>query len=110
MSETLMADAQASFVIGEWEDAVPSVIASGQAAEEKGNLLLVSQSLAYRAIIATAKGDHRAASELVAAIPLSSVGDQSLNEHAYVREILDRAAGPERLRQSRKRRSCWCSS
>jgi hypothetical protein len=48
MSETLMADAQASFVIGEWEDAVPSVIAGGQAAEEKGNLLLVSQSLAYR--------------------------------------------------------------
>ena len=76
LSETLMADAQASFVIGEWEDAVPGLIAGGQAAQEKGNLLLVSQSLAYRAIIATATGDHRAASELAAAIPLSPEGDQ----------------------------------
>ncbi|HET8754695.1 MAG TPA: AAA family ATPase [Solirubrobacteraceae bacterium] len=76
LSETLMADAQASFVIGEWEDAVPGLIAGGQAAREKGNPLLVSQSLAYRAIIATATGDHRAASELVAAIPLSPEGDE----------------------------------
>jgi DNA-binding CsgD family transcriptional regulator len=76
LSETLMADAQASFVIGEWEDAVPGLIAGGQAAQEKGNLLLVSQSLAYRAIIATATGDLRAASELAAAIPLSPEGDQ----------------------------------
>jgi DNA-binding CsgD family transcriptional regulator len=76
LSETLMADAQASFVIGEWEDAVPALIAGGQAAQEKGNLLLVSQSLAYRAIVATATGDHRAASELAAAIPLSPEGDQ----------------------------------
>jgi DNA-binding CsgD family transcriptional regulator len=67
-SETLMADAQASFVIGEWEDAVPGLIAGGQAGEEKGNPLLVSQALAYRAIVATARGDHRAAGELVAPI------------------------------------------
>jgi DNA-binding CsgD family transcriptional regulator/tetratricopeptide (TPR) repeat protein len=76
LSDALMADAQVSFVIGEWEDAVPGLIAGGQAAQEKGNLLLVSQSLAYRAIIATATGDHRAASELAAAIPLSPEGDQ----------------------------------
>ena len=76
LSETLMADAQASFVIGEWEDAVPGLIAGGQAAQEKGNQLLVSQSLAYRAIIATAAGDHRAASELAAGIAGSLEGDQ----------------------------------
>jgi DNA-binding CsgD family transcriptional regulator len=76
LSDALMADAQVSFVIGEWEDAVPGLIAGGQAAQEKGNLLLTSQSLAYRAIIATATGDHRAASELAAAIPLSPEGDQ----------------------------------
>ena len=55
---------------------MPGLIAGGQAAQEKGNLLLVSQSLAYRAIIATGKGDHRAASEMAAAIPLSPEGDQ----------------------------------
>jgi DNA-binding CsgD family transcriptional regulator len=76
LSETLMADAQASFVIGEWEDAVPGLIAGGQAAHEKGNLLLISQSLAYRTIIATATGDHRAANDLAAAIPLSPEGEQ----------------------------------
>jgi DNA-binding CsgD family transcriptional regulator len=76
LSETLMADAQASFVIGEWADAVPGLIAGGQAAQEKDNQLLVSQSLAYRAIIATATGDHRAASELAAGIAGSLGGDQ----------------------------------
>ena len=75
-SETLMADARASFVIGEWEDAVPGLIAGGQAAQEKDNQLLVSQSLAYRVIIATAAGDHRAASELAAGIAGSLEGDQ----------------------------------
>jgi DNA-binding CsgD family transcriptional regulator len=76
LSETLTADAQASFVIGEWEDAVPGLIAGGQAALEKGNQNLVSQSLAYRAIIATATGDHRAASELAAGLAGSLEGDQ----------------------------------
>jgi hypothetical protein len=68
LAETLMADAQAAFALGEWEDAVPGLIAGGQAAQEKGNQILVAQSLAYRAIIATATGDHRAAGELAAGI------------------------------------------
>jgi DNA-binding CsgD family transcriptional regulator/tetratricopeptide (TPR) repeat protein len=76
LSETLTNDAQAAFAIGEWEDAVPGLIAGGQAAQEKGNQILVSQSLAYRAIIATATGDLRAASELAAAIADSLAGDQ----------------------------------
>ncbi len=76
LSETLMADAQASFVTGEWADAVPGLIAGGQAAQEKGNQLLVSQSLAYQAIIATATGDHRAAGELAAPIAGSLEGGQ----------------------------------
>jgi DNA-binding CsgD family transcriptional regulator len=74
--ETLMADAQASFAVGEWQDAVPGLIAGGQAAQEKGNQILVAQSLAYRAIIATATGDHRAASELAAGIAGSLEGDE----------------------------------
>jgi DNA-binding CsgD family transcriptional regulator len=76
LSETLMADAQASFVIGEWADAVPGLIAGGQAAQEKGNQILVAQSLAYRAIIATGTGDYRAARELAAEIAGSLEGDQ----------------------------------
>jgi DNA-binding CsgD family transcriptional regulator len=68
LSETLTNDAQAAFATGEWEDAVPGLIAGGQAAQEKGNQLLVAQSLAYRAIIATATGDHRSAGELAAPI------------------------------------------
>ena len=76
LSDTLMADAQASFAIGEWDDAVPGLIAAGQAAQEKDHPLLASQSLAYRAIIATAMGDHRAAQEFVASIAGSLEGDE----------------------------------
>ena len=76
LADTLMADAQASFAIGEWDDAVPSLIASGQAAQEKDHPLLLSQSLAHRAIIATATGDHRAAKELLVGIGDSLEGDQ----------------------------------
>jgi DNA-binding CsgD family transcriptional regulator len=76
LSETLTNDAQAAFVIGEWEDAIPGLIAGGQAAQEKGNQILVAQSLAYRTIIATAQGDHRAAGELAAGITGALEGDE----------------------------------
>jgi DNA-binding CsgD family transcriptional regulator len=76
LSDTLMADAQASFVIGEWEDALPALIAGGQAAQEKGHQMLVSQSLAYRTIIATGTGDHQAAKELAAPIAESLQGEK----------------------------------
>jgi DNA-binding CsgD family transcriptional regulator len=75
LSDTLMADAQALFTIGEWEDAVPGLIASGEAAQQKDHPLLLSQSLAYRAIIATASGEHRAAKDLVARFAGSLEGD-----------------------------------
>ena len=71
-----MADAQASFVIGDWADAVPGLVAGGEAAKEKGNPLLVNQSLAYRTIIATAMGDHLTAAELAAPLVPVLEGDQ----------------------------------
>src|SRR5262249_33873351 len=76
LSETLTNDAQAAFALGQWQDAVPGLIAGGQAAQDKGNQILVAQSLAYRTIIATATGDHRAASELAARIASTLEGDQ----------------------------------
>ena len=76
LSDALMADAQASFVLGEWEDAVPGLIAGGQAAQEKDNQLLVSQSLAYRTIIATGRGDLGEANDLAAGIADSLNGEE----------------------------------
>jgi DNA-binding CsgD family transcriptional regulator/tetratricopeptide (TPR) repeat protein len=76
LSDALMADAQASFVLGEWEDAVPGLIAGGQAAQEKGNQLLESQSLAYRTIIATGQGDLGTANELAAGLAESLQGGE----------------------------------
>ena len=76
LSDTLTADAQAAFAVGEWDDAVPGLIAGGQAAQEKDHPLMLSQSLAHRAIIATAVGDHRAATELLVGIADSLEGDQ----------------------------------
>ncbi|WP_460715588.1 helix-turn-helix transcriptional regulator [Nocardioides dilutus] len=76
LSDALMADAQASYAIGEWDDAVPGLIAGGQAAQEKGNQLLATQSLAYRTVIATAMGDLRAARELADGFTGSLEGEQ----------------------------------
>jgi DNA-binding CsgD family transcriptional regulator len=75
LSDTLTADAQAAFAVGEWDDAVPGLIAGGQAAREKDHALMLSQSLAHRAIIATAVGDHRLAAELLASVADSLQGD-----------------------------------
>ncbi|HET9736635.1 MAG TPA: helix-turn-helix transcriptional regulator, partial [Solirubrobacteraceae bacterium] len=76
LSDALMADAQASFVLGEWEDAVPGLIAGGQAAQEKDNQLLETQSLAYRTIIATGQGDLGTANELAAGLAESLQGGE----------------------------------
>jgi DNA-binding CsgD family transcriptional regulator/tetratricopeptide (TPR) repeat protein len=76
LADTLTADAQALYAIGEWDDAVPGLIAGGQAAREKDHSLMLSQSLGHRAIIATASGDHHAAKELLAGIVDSVEGDQ----------------------------------
>jgi DNA-binding CsgD family transcriptional regulator/tetratricopeptide (TPR) repeat protein len=64
LSATLMADAQASYALGDWDDAVPGLVAGEQAARDKGNPLLEWQSLAYRTVIATGRGELRAAREL----------------------------------------------
>ncbi len=68
VSDTLMAGAVASFVTGDWGDAVPGLISGGQVAQEKGDRMLRSQSLAHRAVIATAKGDFPGAGALLAPI------------------------------------------
>lgn len=109
LSETLMADAQVSFVIGEWEDAVPRLIAGGEAAQEKGNPLLISQSLAYRTIIATAKGDHRAAGELASGFR-DLLQDERLSYNAGI--LAFAAAGLEAAEGDRRRAydlllRCW---
>lgn len=83
LSDTLMADAQALFAIGEWQDAVPGLIAGGQAAQEKDHQLLVSQSLAYRTIIATGTGDLPAARQLAAGIA-SSLEDDRFSYNAGI--------------------------
>ena len=76
LSEALMADAQVSFVLGEWEDAVPALIAGGDAAQDKDNQLLLTQSLAYRTIIATGTGDLGAAADLASGIAPVLQGDE----------------------------------
>jgi DNA-binding CsgD family transcriptional regulator len=76
LSDALMADAQASYVLGAWEDAVPGLIAGGQAAQAKDNQLLVSQSLAYRTIISTGRGNLGEASGLAAGIVDSLDGEE----------------------------------
>ena len=75
LADTLMADAEACFVVGEWDDALPRLVAGGEAAREKSHPLLESQSLAHRTVIATAVGDLRAAHELSEGLAGSLAGD-----------------------------------
>lgn len=83
LSEVLMADAQVSFVLGEWDDAVPSLIAGGQAAQERDRQLLVAQSLAYRTIISTGRGDLSEANDL--AVPIAdSLNGEELSYNAGI--------------------------
>jgi DNA-binding CsgD family transcriptional regulator len=84
LADTLTADAQAAFAVGEWDDAVPGLIAGGQAALEKDHPLMLSQSLAHRAIIATAVGDLRAATDLLAGI-VDSLESDDFGYNAGVR-------------------------
>ncbi len=83
LSDTLMADAQALFAVGEWQDAEPGLIAGGQAAQEKDHQLLVSQSLADRTLIATGTGDLPAARQLAAGIA-SSLEDDRFSYNAGI--------------------------
>ncbi len=83
LSDTLMADAVASYAIGEWEDAVPGLVAGGRAAQQKDHALLLSQSLAYRTIIATASGDLGAANEMSVGLA-ASLQDEPLSYNAGV--------------------------
>ena len=99
LSDALMADAQVSFVIGDWEDADPALLAGGRAAQEKDRQLLVAQSLAYRTLIATGRGDLVSAAELAAGIT-PSLGDReaSYNEGilAFAFAELEEARGNAR--------------
>jgi DNA-binding CsgD family transcriptional regulator len=71
LADTLMADAEACFAVGDWDDAVPRLVAAGEAAREKSHPLLQSQSLAHRTVIATATGDLETASVLAAGLTSS---------------------------------------
>jgi DNA-binding CsgD family transcriptional regulator len=104
-----MADAQASFVLGEWDDADPALIAGGLAAREKDRQLLVAQSLAYRIVIATGRGDLAVATELAAGIAPSSRDDEpSYNEgiRAFAIAGLEEARGDARAAYEVLLR-CW---
>ncbi|HET7799765.1 MAG TPA: LuxR C-terminal-related transcriptional regulator, partial [Humibacillus xanthopallidus] len=74
LADTLMADAEACFEIGEWEDVGPRLVAGEEAAREKHHPLLLSQSLAYQTVIATAVGNLGTAQALASRIAGSLEG------------------------------------
>jgi DNA-binding CsgD family transcriptional regulator len=76
LADTLMADAEAAFEMGEWDDAGPRLMAGEEAAREKQHPLLLSQSLAYQTVIATAVGDLVAAHSLASGIAGSLEGEE----------------------------------
>jgi DNA-binding CsgD family transcriptional regulator len=61
LPDTILMSAEARFLAGAWDDAVAEMEAGLAMANERGQRILVGQSLAYQAIIAEARGDHGAA-------------------------------------------------
>jgi DNA-binding CsgD family transcriptional regulator len=81
LADTLLADAEACFAVGDWDDAEPRLLAAADAAREKRHPLLLSQSLAHRTVIATATGDLDAAGRLAAGLA-EPMGGQDLPYNA----------------------------
>ena len=112
LADTLMADARASFVLGDWDDALPALVAGGQAAQEKGHPLLLSQSLAFRLVIATATGDLAAARELASGLSPWSTGDRLAFNGGFIGSAVAglRAAEGDRRGAYDLLLRCWRSS
>jgi DNA-binding CsgD family transcriptional regulator len=68
LSDTLVLQATASFITGNWDDAAPGLEAGLLLGQEQGNRILVNQSRAYQAVIAAARGDVRTARETLALV------------------------------------------
>ena len=109
LSATLMADAQASYALGDWDDAVPGLMAGGQAARDKANPLLEWQSLAYRTVIATGRGELGVARELADQF----VGPLQSEDLPYNAGILTFAAAGLEVAEGNRHRAfdlllrCW---
>ena len=61
LPDTILMSAEARFLAGAWDDALAELEAGLALAHERGQRILIGQSLAYRAIMAEARGDHGAA-------------------------------------------------
>jgi DNA-binding CsgD family transcriptional regulator len=74
-ADILMAGAQAAFETAEWDDAAAGFISGAQVSADKGNQFLVTQALAYRAVMAIARGDLRGAGQLAAPVTAALEAD-----------------------------------
>lgn len=61
LPDTILMSAEAHFLAGAWDDAAAEMEAGLAMAHERGQRILVGQTLAYQAIMAEARGDHGAA-------------------------------------------------
>ena len=68
LSDTLLSQATASFITGDWDDAESGLEVALQLGQEQGNRILVNQSRACQAVIAAARGQDRAARAVLALV------------------------------------------
>jgi tetratricopeptide (TPR) repeat protein len=109
LPDTILMSAEARFLAGAWDDAIAELEAGLAMADERGQRILVAQSLAYRAIIAGAKADHAAARsalkavEVLSGAPTPPYGSELV---AYALALSDEAEG-EQLKAFGRLVSCW---
>ena len=68
LPDALLLSAELRFIVGEWDDAWSELEAGVLVAHERGATISIPHSRAYEAIMAVARGDHRAAEATLATV------------------------------------------
>lgn len=75
LPDALLLAAELRFIVGEWDDAWSELEAGLRVAHERGHKISKPQSRACEAIMAIARGDHRAAEAALATVQAQLVSD-----------------------------------
>ena len=97
------------FELGEWDDALAELDAGVAAAVERGNQIVIAQSLGYRALIHAARGDRRGAQAALAPLRMElgrGAQKYGMEIAAYALAMLTEAEG-QPVRAYETLRSYW---
>ena len=96
LPDALLLAAEQRFIVGEWDDAMSEFEAGLRVAHERGHKISIPQTHASEAIMAMARGDHRAAAAALATVRsrlVSEVPEYGVEMVAFATAMLAEAEG-----------------